>query len=76
MTMRRLLTNPLTRLDLDLQSFGRGAQELVLEPVDCPTPLGENVAEKREAGFAITFVAFAVLWVGATWGVVRALLQG
>ena len=35
-----------------------------------------RAAEKREAGFAITFVAFAVLWVGATWGVVRALLQG
>jgi len=35
-----------------------------------------RAAEKREAGFAITFVAFAVLWAGATWGVVRALLQG
>jgi len=35
-----------------------------------------RVAEKRGPGFGITFAAFAALWVGAAWGVVRVLLQG
>ena len=35
-----------------------------------------RAAEKRGPGFGITIFAFAALWVGATWGVVRALLQG
>jgi glutathione S-transferase len=35
-----------------------------------------RAAEKRGPGFGITFIAFAALWVGATWGVVRALLIG
>jgi uncharacterized MAPEG superfamily protein len=35
-----------------------------------------RAAEKRGPGFAITFLASAALWAGATWGVVRALLQG
>ena len=35
-----------------------------------------RAAEKRGAGFVIGFVAFAVLWLGATWGVVAALLHG
>jgi uncharacterized MAPEG superfamily protein len=30
--------------------------------------------EKREAGFGIGAFAFVALWVGASWGVVRALL--
>lgn len=33
-----------------------------------------RAASKRGLGFAITFVAFAALWLGAAWGVVRALL--
>ena len=35
-----------------------------------------RAAEKRGPGFTITFLSFAALWAGATWGVVRALLQG
>jgi uncharacterized membrane protein YecN with MAPEG domain len=33
-----------------------------------------RAASKRGLGFAITFFAFAALWLGAAWGVVRALL--
>jgi len=35
-----------------------------------------QAAEKRGVGFGIGFLAFAALWLGAAWGVVRALLQG
>jgi len=35
-----------------------------------------RAAEKRGPGFGITVSAFAALWLGAAWGVVRALLQG
>ena len=34
-----------------------------------------SAAEKRGAGFAISFFAFAALWGGACWGVVSALFQ-
>lgn len=34
-----------------------------------------SAAEKRGAGFAISFLAFAALWGGAFWGVVGALFQ-
>ena len=33
-------------------------------------------AEKRHAGFGIGMFAFIALWLGAAWGVVRALVQG
>jgi glutathione S-transferase len=32
-----------------------------------------RAASKREAGFVLTFVAFAALWTGATYGVLRLL---
>ena len=35
-----------------------------------------QAAEKRGAGFGIAFAGFAPLWLGAAYGVVRALLQG
>jgi uncharacterized membrane protein YecN with MAPEG domain len=35
-----------------------------------------RAAEKRGAGFGIAFFAVAVLWFGALWGVVSALLRG
>jgi glutathione S-transferase len=35
-----------------------------------------RAAEKRHAGFGIGMFAFIALWLGAAWGVVRALLQG
>ncbi|NDP42824.1 MAG: MAPEG family protein [Aromatoleum sp.] len=35
-----------------------------------------RAAAKRDVGFGITFIGFAVLWVGAAWGVIGALLQG
>jgi len=35
-----------------------------------------RAAEKRAAGFGITVLAFAALWVGALWGIVRTLMQG
>jgi glutathione S-transferase len=35
-----------------------------------------RAAEKRGAGFGIAALAFVALWLGATWGVVRTLLQG
>jgi glutathione S-transferase len=35
-----------------------------------------HAAEKRGAGFVIGFAAFAVLWLGAAWGVVQALFRG
>jgi glutathione S-transferase len=35
-----------------------------------------RAAEKRGPGFGITVLAFGALWLGAAWGVVRALLQG
>lgn len=31
--------------------------------------------EKRSAGFGIAFLAFAGLWVGALWGVVKVLMH-
>lgn len=34
-----------------------------------------RAASKRGLGFAITFIAFATLWISAAWGVVRALLS-
>ena len=34
-----------------------------------------SAAEKRGAGVAISFFAFAALWGGACWGVVSALFQ-
>jgi len=34
-----------------------------------------RAAEKREAGFVIASIAFAVLWLGAAWGAVRMLLS-
>jgi uncharacterized membrane protein YecN with MAPEG domain len=34
-----------------------------------------RAAHKRGLGFAITLFAFSALWIGATWGVVRALLS-
>jgi glutathione S-transferase len=35
-----------------------------------------RAADKRAAGFGITVLAFTALWVGAAWGVARALMQG
>jgi uncharacterized membrane protein YecN with MAPEG domain len=35
-----------------------------------------RAAEKRGAGFGFAFFAVAVLWFGALWGVVSALLRG
>jgi glutathione S-transferase len=35
-----------------------------------------RAAEKRSAGFGLGALAFVLLWLGATWGVVRALLAG
>ena len=35
-----------------------------------------RAAEKRGTGFVIAFAALAVLWIGAVWGVVAALLRG
>jgi glutathione S-transferase len=35
-----------------------------------------RAADKRAAGFGITVLAFAALWLGAAWGVARALMQG
>jgi uncharacterized MAPEG superfamily protein len=35
-----------------------------------------RAAEKRGAGFGLAALAFVALWLGAAWGVVRALLQG
>ena len=35
-----------------------------------------KTAERRDVGFVTAFVAFAALWAGAAFGVVRALLQG
>ncbi len=35
-----------------------------------------RAAEKRGPGFVLTFVPFAVLWVGALWGVTATLLRG
>jgi hypothetical protein len=34
-----------------------------------------RAAERRGAGFGISVLAYVALWLGATWGVVRALLQ-
>jgi uncharacterized membrane protein YecN with MAPEG domain len=34
-----------------------------------------RAAERRGAGFGISVLAFVALWLGAAWGVVRALLQ-
>ncbi len=35
-----------------------------------------QAAEKRSAGFVISFAGAALLWLGAAYGVVRVLLQG
>ena len=35
----------------------------------------QNDPAKRHAGFSIAFFAFAGLWLGAIWGVVRVLLH-
>jgi uncharacterized membrane protein YecN with MAPEG domain len=35
-----------------------------------------RAAEKRGAGFGVGMLAFIALWLGAAWGVVRALLAG
>ena len=35
-----------------------------------------EAAEKRSAGFLISFAGSAALWLGAAYGVVRVLLQG
>jgi len=35
-----------------------------------------QAAEKRGAGFGVGMLAFVALWLGAAWGVVRALLVG
>ena len=35
-----------------------------------------RAAERRGAGFGISMLASVALWLGATWGVVRVLLQG
>ncbi len=32
--------------------------------------------EKRGPGFVLTFVPFAILWMGALWGVIATLLRG
>lgn len=35
-----------------------------------------RAAEKRGVGFILAFLALAVLWLGAAWGVVATLLRG
>jgi glutathione S-transferase len=35
-----------------------------------------RTAERRDVGFVTSFIALTALWAGASWGVVRALLQG